>query len=73
MNDRVQFVINQVKEHVQNLVLGNAVLAFIAVPMIAMLVFDIKKDLPTLSFLTTIVYWTGVILWYSYKAKKEVN
>jgi hypothetical protein len=72
MNARLEFVKDKIQANIQSLVLWNGIIAFITAPITAMVIFNIKRDLVTLSLLTTLAYWIIVFLWYSRQAKQVV-
>jgi hypothetical protein len=73
MNARVEFVLSNIKSNFQSFVLGWGITSFILIPIIAMTIFGVKRELITLTLLTSLAYWAGVVLYYSWKAKKEVK
>jgi hypothetical protein len=73
MNNRVDFVIDKLRENAVENAKSCAILSLIVVPLSGLIVFGIRKDLVTLALTTAVLYYVLLVLWYSYQAKRKVK
>lgn len=71
MNDKIVFLIQQIQSNAKNLATTWAILSFVAVPMLLMLVFKVKKDLTTFVVLFSLLYWIIIFIVFLFITKKH--
>lgn len=71
MNERLVYLVQQIQSNTKNLATVWAILAFVAVPMLLMLVFKVKKDLITFVVLFSFLYWIIIFIVFLFITKKH--